>query len=129
MTNKPYIAWMLAALVVWLGAFFVPAFAATEPGRFDWRWAVPYALLEAILVGMQMRLRPSMHPALGRLLALLAGVAALLLALALGHAGRVPQLPFFSGLVGLAAVALLARIAPSPLARLWFGGSGGREMT
>ncbi len=117
MANKPYLFWLLAALVAWLAAFFVPAFAPAAPGTVDWRWALPYGVFEALLLGMQFRLRP----ALNRLLALVTGVVALLLALALGHQGKISQVPFFSAVVGVAAVALLARIAPAPLARAWFG--------
>ncbi len=124
--RKPYMSWMLVAAVVWLAAFFAPAFAAAQPGRFDWNWALPYGILEFALVGALFRLRPARHPALTRLLALVAGIAALLLALALTHAGRIPQLAFFSGLLGVAAVALLARIAPAAVAKVWFGN---REMT
>ena len=121
MASKPYLFWLLAALVAWLAAFFVPALMPAAPGALDWRWALPYGILEALLLGMQFRLRPVLHAALNRLLALVVGVAALLVALALGHQGAIPQVPFFSALVGVAAAALLARIAPAPLARLWFG--------
>lgn len=129
MTNKAYLPWMLAALMVWLAAFFVPAFVAAEPGSFDWRWAIPYGVLEVLLLGMQFRLRPQLHPALSHLLALVAGVAALLLALALSHAGKISQTPFFSGLVGVAAVALLARVAPVSLTRIWLAGLESKETT
>ena len=127
MANKPYLFWLLAALVAWLAAFFVPVLAPAAPGTVDWRWAVPYGVLEALLLGAQFRLRPALHPALNRLLALVTGAAALLLALALGHRGSIPQVPFFSALVGVAAVALLARVAPAPLARPWFGSRGIEE--
>lgn len=129
MANKPCLSWLLAALVAWLAAFFVPAFAPVAPGALDWRWALPYGVFGALLLGMQFRLRPALPPALNRLLALVAGVVALLLALALGYKGSIPQVPFFSALVGVAAVVLLARIAPAPLARLWFGGLRDKETT
>ena len=114
--------WAVVAVCIYMAIWISNRYLLVNP-QVIWVWAGEYALWAAITLGAMARLFPVLTPYGWRPVTILLGaiLSGLEIFIGAGTSTKVRVDEWMTALIGIAVVAILARVLPAAITRFWFG--------